>query len=80
MRTSGTNASLYEEVKVKPTKSLRKSEIYEGVGSLSDVADRATAAGFRYFSLNGNIFELEIGRIEGSSLGLHSLKRVNLSE
>lgn len=76
----GHECAAKEEVKVKPNKSLRRSEIYEGIGSLPDVADQATAAGFRYFSLNGNIFELETGRIEGSSLGLHSLKRVNLSE
>lgn len=65
---------------MKPTKSLRRSDIYEGAGLLSAVADQATAAGFRYFSLNGKIFELEAGRIEGSSLGLRSLKRVDLTE
>ncbi len=65
---------------MKATKSLRKSDVYEGAGLLPEVADRATAAGFRYFSLNGRVFELEAGRSEGSSLGLHSIKRVDFTE
>ncbi len=65
---------------MKSTKSIRKTEIYEGVGPLPQVADRASAEGFRYFSLNGKLFELEAGRVEGSSLGLHSLKGAALTD
>lgn len=65
---------------VKSTKIIRKSEVYEGTGQLPEVADRATSEGFRYFTLNGKIFEIEAGRIEGSSLGLHSLKGAALAE
>jgi len=65
---------------MKTTKTIRKSEVYEGIGPLPQVADRATAEGFRYFTLNGKVFELEAGRVEGSSLGLHSLKGAALTE
>lgn len=65
---------------MKSTKTIRKSEIYQGAGPLPEVADRATAKGFRYFTLNGKVFELEAGRIEGSSLGLHALKGAALTE
>jgi len=65
---------------MKSTKTIRKSEVYQGTGLLPEVADRATAGGFRYFTLNGKVFEIEAGRIEGSSLGLHSLKGAALIE
>ena len=61
-------------------KTIRKSEVYQGDGSLPEVADRATVAGFRYFFLKGKLFELEAGRAEGSSLGLHSIKASELTE
>jgi hypothetical protein len=65
---------------MKNTRTIRKSEVYQGGGPLPQVADRAAAEGFRYFILNGKVFELEAGRIEGSSLGLHSLKGAALTD
>ncbi|HMK73619.1 MAG TPA: hypothetical protein VK454_09780 [Myxococcaceae bacterium] len=65
---------------MKATKTVRRSEVYQGDGTLPDVADRAFAAGYRYFTLMGKVFELEAGRIKGSSLGLHSIKAVEIAE
>jgi len=65
---------------VKDFKAIRRSEVYQGDGTLPDVADRAFAAGYRYFTLMGKVFELEAGRIKGSSLGLHSIKAVEIAE
>lgn len=65
---------------VKSTKSLKKSDVFQGFGTLPEVADRATEAGFRYFALNGKVFEVETGRIEGSSLGVHSIKGASLTD
>lgn len=55
IRTSGTNAPPMEGIRVNPTKSLRRSDTHGEVGSLSDVADRATVA-------DGTNFESEAGR------------------
>ena len=65
---------------MRSTRTIRKSEVYQGIGPLPQVADRATAEGFRFFAFNGKLFELEAGRLSGSSLGLHSLKGAALAE
>lgn len=65
---------------MKSTRLLKRSDVFQGGGTLPEVADRATAAGFRYFILNGKVFEVETGRVEGSSLGVHSIKGVELTD
>lgn len=63
---------------MKASKLLKRSDVFEASGTLPQVADRATAAGFRYFLVNGKVFELDSGRAEGSSLGMRSLKGAEL--
>ncbi|MBI5549600.1 MAG: hypothetical protein HY901_37415 [Deltaproteobacteria bacterium] len=65
---------------MKTTRLLKKSDVFQEAGALPEVADRATAAGYRYFTLNGKVFEVEAGRAAGSSLGFHSLKGAQLTE
>ena len=58
--------------------TLNKSEIYEGHGLLSEVADRATSEGFHFVSIRGRVFKVESGRVPGSSLGLCRIRNVSL--
>lgn len=59
---------------------LSRTDVFQENGILPELADRAAAAGFRYFLLRGKVFELEAGRSMGSSLGIHSLKGVEVGE
>ena len=65
---------------MKATRLLKKTDIFQGGGTLPEVADRATAAGFRYFILNGKVFEVETERVRGSSLGVHSIRGAELTD
>jgi hypothetical protein len=51
--------------------------VFLGEGPLAEIADRATAEGYHFLSVQGKVFKIEEGRSAGSSLGL-SRMRVNL--
>jgi hypothetical protein len=57
-----------------------KSEVYLGEGLLSEVADKAANAGFRFVLVKNKVYALESERAPGSSLGLHWLKGAKLAE